>query len=483
MTQDRSRDSPHSLDRRRAFKRSAALGLSWFIPGCRPTPPEASSQAADRHFAQGAFRIDLVHLRAGAVERFEPRRLRIENQWAGPKKPLTDAPDWGDYRLSIYEPGTEALLFRQGFDSTVDAQALSAATRLSLRIPLPQRAIHAVIEKRRAGNAFQQILNATFDPAAFDVDRSAPAIATQVEPLLSHGAPDTKVDVAILGDGYGQAEYSKFVADAQRAASYLFSVEPFRKRMRDFNVHAVFAASPESGVTDPYLGQKRTTLLGCAYGQGEAERTLAAADTYAVHEIASAVPYDFVLILANTRRYGGSAHFGGPAVAAIDSAAARYLVLHEFAHVIGGLADEYYISVAHGPAFTGNVEPWHPNVTLSADKAKWRLSTDATVPTAWNKAEYDKYFSGYVQRYLRLRERHVAEAVVEQFMHDDSRRQAALLAKNGRDRIVGLFEGAHGYAQGVFRAEANCIMFSLQTDYFCAACVSAIERMIDAQCA
>ena len=43
---------------------------------------------------------------------------------------------------------------------------------------------------------------------------------------------------------------------------------------------------------------------------------------------------------------------------------------------------------------------------------------------------------------------------------------------------VGAFEGANGYAKGMFRSEVNCIMFSLQTDYFCAACTSAIERMI-----
>jgi hypothetical protein len=64
-------------------------------------------------------------------------------------------------------------------------------------------------------------------------------------------------------------------------------------------------------------------------------------------------------------------------------------------------------------------------------------------------------------------------------MQEESLRQAALLAKSGELRRVGLFEGGNGYAKGVFRSEVSCIMYSLQSDYFCHACSSAIERMID----
>jgi hypothetical protein len=188
-------------------------------------------------------------------------------------------------------------------------------------------------------------------------------------------------------------------------------------------------------------------------------------------------------VLANARRYGGSAYFGGPAVVAIDSAAAKYLVLHELAHVIGGLAEEYYIPAAGGPTFTGNIEPWHPNVTLYAQKAKWRdASGEPPARQAWNKAEYERYFADYVKRYYLLRNRRAPEAVVEKFMAAEARRQAALLARNGAERKVGLYEGAHGYATGVYRSEPNCIMFSLTTERFCSACERAIERMIEEHC-
>jgi hypothetical protein len=272
---------------------------------------------------------------------------------------------------------------------------------------------------------------------------------------------------------------------AARAASYLFSVDPFRKRARDFNVRSVFAASVDSGVTDPYLGLRKNTVLRCAYQTGEAERTLAVRHGRALREIASAVPYDFLLVLANSRRYGGSAVFGGPAVVAIDSAAARYLVVHEFAHVIGGLADEYYIPAAGGPAFVGNVEPWNPNVTVSFENGKWdHLARDtARRATVWNKSEYDAHFSNYVKRYFALRAAHADEALVERLMYQAGERSRELLAKNGNARRIGWFEGANGYGKGAFRAEVDCIMFSFQTRYFCSACSAAIERMTDAHCA
>ena len=82
----------------------------------------------------------------------------------------------------------------------------------------------------------------------------------------------------------------------------------------------------------------------------------------------------------------------------------------------------------------------------------------------------------YVKRYEALRAGGAAEGAVEKLMRDAAGRQAVLL---GRARTVGLYEGADGYAHGVYRAETDCIMFSLQTQYYCAACTAALGRAID----
>jgi hypothetical protein len=274
------------------------------------------------------------------------------------------------------------------------------------------------------------------------------------------------------------------MSDAARAVSYLFSVDPFKRRLRDFSVRTVFAGSADNGVSDAYLGLRKKTVFSSAYFGGDAERTLAVQDNSALRDIAAALPYDFILVLANARRYGGSALFGGPAVVAIDNAAARYLVLHEFAHVMGGLADEYYVPRGRGPDFVGNIEPWHPNVTISRQTPKWlAASDDRQQPTRWNKAEYEAYFSRYVARYFALRSAYADEDAIEKLMVEGATRTAALLDKNAYRRKAGLFEGANGFATGVFRSEVDCIMFSYQTRYFCTACSHALEQMIDAHCA
>ena len=46
-----------------------------------------------------------------------------------------------------------------------------------------------------------------------------------------------------------------------------------------------------------------------------------------------------------------------------------------------------------------------------------------------------------------------------------------------RDRI-GAFEGAIYQAEGYYRSELNCIMFTRTTD-FCRVCAEAIEQVID----
>ena len=43
---------------------------------------------------------------------------------------------------------------------------------------------------------------------------------------------------------------------------------------------------------------------------------------------------------------------------------------------------------------------------------------------------------------------------------------------------IGAFEGANYEAEGYYRSEQNCLMFT-RTDYFCQVCSDAIEDVID----
>lgn len=468
--------------RRSALKHAAVAGTALLLGACRPKP-KGSAVGDDGPFTDAALRLDLRHSMREGADAFELLRLAVQPKWGGRIDRLGEAPDWGDYRLSLHDPRSDALLCRSGFESPLGAASDAAVTHFSMRVPMPRNAVRAVIEKRRVQNTFSPVWKSVIDPPVIPIDASPSNVKTRMEPLLISGPAGSKVDIALMAEGYAQAEYGKFVADSMRVMGYLFSVQPFSLRMRDFNVYSVFVPSAQSGVADRHLGVQKESAFSSSYMSGSAERTLAVGNNAALHEAAAVTPHDFILVLANARRYGGSAHFGGPAVVAVDSGAARYLALHEFAHVFAGLAEEYYVPTADGPAYRGNIEPWNPNVTLAAGLPKWKDASGAGPRrAAWNKAEYEKHFAEYVVKYEALRSKGADEAAIEKLMGDERERQSAILRSSGNSRHVGLFEGAHGYSQGVYRSEADCIMFSLQSEYFCSACAAAIDRMIDYHC-
>jgi len=53
-----------------------------------------------------------------------------------------------------------------------------------------------------------------------------------------------------------------------------------------------------------------------------------------------------------------------------------------------------------------------------------------------------------------------------------------LFDESGQKGVVGAFEGGNYMAEGIYRSQQNCIMFTRTTD-FCAVCSEAIEKVID----
>ena len=53
-----------------------------------------------------------------------------------------------------------------------------------------------------------------------------------------------------------------------------------------------------------------------------------------------------------------------------------------------------------------------------------------------------------------------------------------LFSKARHRDVIGAFEGANYEAEGYYRSEQNCLMFT-RTDYFCRVCAAAIEEVID----
>ena len=288
----------------------------------------------------------------------------------------------------------------------------------------------------------------------------------------------------MLGDGYTKGETRKFLADAQRLTDALFEVDPFKSRRGAFNVRAVLATSPASGVTRPRAGEFNRTPLSAQYNIFDSERYVLTYDNRALRDIAAAVPYDFIEILVNESQYGGGGIYNFQATTAVDSGFADYLFIHEFGHHFAALADEYYTSpVSYETGGEQKTEPWEPNVTalLDPEKLKWAHLVDAgtALPTVWPKEAFEKQSREFQARRAQLRARNAPEEELEALFREEQAFMTKLLGEHENSGAIGAFEGAGYEATGLYRSEMDCIMFTRDEVGFCRVCSDAIETVID----
>ncbi len=442
----------------------------------------------DDDFTGATMRVDYVHAGTASEEHIALDRVRIEGPWPGSRTALLDDSGLGAYRVEIEDRDTQRVLYSRGFSSLygeweTTGEAAGGTWRAfdeSVRFPEPRRPVLVRLRKRGADGAFRELWSTVVDPASRFVDR-APVAAGDVVEIAVHGDPAVKADVVILGDGYADRE--AFLADARRAAGYLVAEEPYRSRRSDLNLRAVWSPSAERGITQPRAGRFRETPLGVRYNTFDSERYVMTHDDHAWRDVAAAAPYDAVLILVPDRQYGGGGIFGQYSTATMGSTYADYLVVHEFGHHFAGLGDEYYTSDVAYASAPPTIEPWEPNVTalFDPDRLKWRdLVAEATpVPTPWRKAEYEQASLAVQERRREMRERGASEDEMEALFDSERERLEAFLADERHAGEVGAFEGAGYRAAGLYRPQADCLMFTRDRVGFCSVCRRGIETVLD----
>ncbi|MFQ5526744.1 MAG: M64 family metallopeptidase, partial [Thermoanaerobaculia bacterium] len=224
--------------------------------------------------------------------------------------------------------------------------------------------------------------------------------------------------------------------------------------------------------------------LGASYNSFDSERYVLSLDDRAWRDAAAAAPYDFVILLANSEKYGGGGIYRLYATAAVDSGFAPYLMVHEFGHSFAGLGDEYYTSSVAYEDFQGEMtEPAEPNITALRDpeKLKWAdlVEEGTPLPTPWGKAEFEAKQRQIQSERRRLRGEGAPESALEQLFTSEREEMTTRLGAEEYAGKVGAFEGAGYQAQGLYRPAADCIMFTRDEVGFCPVCSRAIERVID----
>ena len=447
----------------------------------------SSTAGAD---APATMRLDFFHSGNSETEMFSLDQLVLEPlPWTGNKQQPIDKTLRGKYLFEIVDAASGAVSWSRSFSSiygewetTSEARRINRTFHESLRFPAPAAEFTVVLKKRGAGNAFEEIWRIALDPNDYLVHRESAMFADDVVAIWEGGDPATSVDLLLLGDGYTADEHDDFLETARELTAILFETTPFRERKDDFNIWALAPAAAESGVSRPSTNTYRDSPIGATYDSFRSERYVLTFDNKKWRRVASSTPYDFVEILTNSETYGGGGIYGLFSTAAANGEWAAYLFVHEFGHHFAGLADEYYTSSVAYEGPEQIIEPYEPNVTalLDPENLKWKhlVAPNTPLPTPWPKAEFEEHSMAVQEKRAHMRAANVPEAEMNELFRFTKEYSEDLFSKAEYRDAIGAFEGANYEAEGYYRSEQNCLMFT-RTDYFCAVCAAAIEKVID----
>jgi hypothetical protein len=465
-----------------------AAALLWAVLGVTA----AAQGTYATYFTDQTLRVDYYHTGTKGSESFSVDQAVDDGPWPGSRVNLVDTLNMGEFIVRVYDLQTGQLVFSRGFSSMFNEwQTTEEAARgvyrtfsESARIPFPKRPVQITIARRDRRMIFHELFSTTVDPAdPTQVRKEKKTSPYKVGTIFNHGAPATKVDIVILGDGYAKADMEKFRADAKRFNDAMFATEPFKARKAEFNVWTIEVESGESGIDVPDKNVWKNNALGTMYNTFGSARYVLTTDNKALRDAAAAAPYDFICILVNDSRYGGGGIYNLYATTYTGEATKgqewqmEYVYVHEFGHSFGGLGDEYYSSdVAYDEFYPQGVEPWEPNLTVLLDKknVKWKasLTPGIEVPTPWEKAEYDSVEQART-KLDRLAPDYYAK---REPLH---KRSMEILKTSKFAGKVGAFEGAGYASKGIYRPSVDCRMFTLSLGEFDPVCRAAIGRVID----
>src|SRR5690606_33523443 len=98
---------------------------------------------------------------------------------------------------------------------------------------------------------------------------------------------------------------SFFGRKALETAEYLLAQEPYRSMRDRINVWIVGTPSRESGADDPRAGVVRDTFYDATFDVSCIDRLVGVKNGLRALEMASETPFDQMLVIVNSSKYGG----------------------------------------------------------------------------------------------------------------------------------------------------------------------------------
>jgi hypothetical protein len=407
------------------------------------TKNDTASRLFETYFIPKTLRVDYYLAGDHKEMTIYLNQMKQEPNWGGPHNNLVDPFNLGSYRYQAFDSLTGKLIFSRGFSTlyqewkgTPEALKVKRAFTQTATMPFPKNTIRFVIAERGFDDGkFHDRFEIYISPKDYFINREKPHPYPFIK-FRNSGDPAQKVDIAFIAEGYTEEEMSKFLLDAQRMTDNFLNTSPYSEFRNKFNFYAILSPSVESGVDVPGKNQYLNTSVNSSFYTFDMDRYMTSFDTRSIYDIAANVPYDVIIIIVNSKMYGGGGFYNHYAEVTSDHPQSKIVMVHEFGHSFAGLADEYVGSVSYSDTYNLKVEPWEPNITTNVDFAsKWKnmIPEGTPLPTP-RTAEY----------------------------------------KNS----VGMFEGGGYVDKGIYSPFEDCRMKTNEAPAFCPVCQQAIRRMI-----
>ena len=374
--------------------------------------------------------------------------LKSFNGWAGRRHHLDELPLAGNGQIIMTDKSSGNVIYKTSFSSLfqewlgeAESEDLSKGYENTFLMPFPKNETVVTVELFNARREVCASFSHTVRPDDILIKEIGTDNTVSYKYLLKNGPSDKCIDVVIMAEGYSNNDMQTFYEDAQKACDAIFSHSPFKENAASFNVIAVASESKDSGVSIPRENIWKSTAVSSHFDTFYSDRYLTSSSVNDIHDILARIPYEHIVILANTDTYGGGGIYNAFTLTTAHHSKFEPVVVHEFGHSFGGLADEYAYTDAPSPLYPYDIEPWEQNISTMVDfESKWNdmLKDKKTdVPTKITSQNYSSTTD------------------------------------------LGVFQGAGYSMKGIYRPTPDCRMRTNEAGAFCPVCQRSLQRLID----
>ena len=391
-----------------------------------------SAQDFDNYFTGQTLRIDYTFSGNASRQDIYVDKLNVSPKWFGKRKRLAELPVEGNGQITVRDHRTGLAIYRNSFSTLFqewlsydEAKTIKKSFENVFLVPMPKDTVDITVDLRNNRRQIMATLTHTVAPNDILIRHIGEQNLTPYVTMQQAADTSRCIHIAYVAEGYQEQEMQTFIDDANTAMEALFAHEPFKSLRNRFHIVAVKSPSKDSGTSEPGNGIWKQTALGSHFNTFYSDRYLTTLNLKALHDCLAGIPYEHIIVLVNTDKYGGGGILNSYNLSMTHHRMFKPVVVHEFGHSFAGLADEYAYEQEAIPMYPTDVEPWEPNITTQVNfNAKWKNMV-------------------------------------------------------GKVDGVGLYEGAGYSLKGVYRPEQDCRMRTNENPTFCHVCEKFIREMID----